>query len=196
MTAGLLLVVGYLVGSIPFAFLLTRRVAGVDVRRVGSGNVGAANVLRVTRPSIGLAVAGLDIAKGCAVVVLASRAGATDAVRAAAGVAAVLGHVYPVWLRFEGGKGVATACGVFVALAPLATMLAVATFVATVWATRYVSLGSVLASIALGPLAYLSRASLPVVASALLTSALIVSRHRANLARLYAGTERRIDERG
>lgn len=190
----LIVVAGYLVGSIPFAFLLARR-AGIDVRRAGSGNVGAANVLRTTRASLGLAVAALDIGKGCAAVLLADRAGAGDLVRTATGVAAIIGHVYPVWLRFRGGKGVATACGVFGILSPMATALAVAVFAATVGVTRYVSLGSVVASAALPPLAYVTQAPGPVVAGALAAATLVIFRHRSNLARLQAGTERRIGQR-
>ncbi len=190
-----LILTGYVLGSIPFAFLLTRRLTGLDLRVSGSGNVGTANVLRLTTPSLGVTVLALDIAKGSTAVWVAQAAGRGEVLCAAAGVAAVIGHVYPVWLRFRGGKGVAVACGVFSVLAPLVTLLAAALFSAVVWTTRYVSLGSVLASLALPPLAYVTGASAAVVVAASAVALLIVFRHRENLARVRAGTERRFGER-
>src|SRR3954468_15398191 len=109
----------YLIGSIPFALILSRR-WGADLRRVGSGNLGAANVMRASGVTAGVLVALLDMAKGAASVWLAARLSPGPALPAAAGVAAIVGHIYPVWLRFRGGKGVATACGVFSVLTPLA----------------------------------------------------------------------------
>ena len=190
-----LIILGYLVGSIPFAFLVTRRVAGVDVRHVGSGNVGATNVLRSTGTPVGLTVVALDLAKGCAVVLLADRFGADDATRAAAGVATIIGHVYPVWLRFHGGKGVATAGGVFWVLSPAAAAVAAGMFFAVAWRTRYVSVGSVAAAVLLVPLAYLLEAPPPTVVGALAAAVLITYRHRGNLLRVTAGTERRLGGR-
>lgn len=190
-----LIILGYLVGSIPFAFLVTRRVAGVDVRRVGSGNVGAANVVRSTGTSVGLTVVALDLAKGCAVVLLADRLGADDATCAAAGVATIIGHVYPVWLRFHGGKGVATAGGVFGVLSPAAAVVAAGMFFAVAWRTRYVSVGSVAAVVFLVPLAYLLAAPPPTVVGAVAAAVLITHRHRGNLLRVTAGTERRLGRR-
>lgn len=190
-----LLMAGYLVGSVPFAFLLARRLGGVDVRFAGSENVGAANVFRTTRVSVGLAVAALDVAKGSAAVLLAYRAGADVSLCAATGVSAVCGHVFPVWLKFRGGKGVAPACGAFAVLAPAATSVAIVVFVATVWLTRYVSLGSITASLLLGPLAYWIGAPQPVVVAAAMTALLVAYRHRSNLVRLQAGTERRFGQR-
>ena len=189
----LLVLVGYLVGTIPFALLLARS-AGTDVRFAGSGNVGAANVFRTTRTSLALVVMALDIAKGCAVVFLAAGMGAGETACAAAGVAAIVGHIYPVWLKFRGGKGVATACGVFGVLSPVATAVAAAAFVAVVWVTRYVSVGSVVATALLPPLAYLAGASAPVVIAALAAATLIVYRHRSNFARLQTGTEPRLGQ--
>ena len=119
----------------------------------------------------------------------------TRVLSALAGLAAVIGHIYPVWLRFRGGKGVATAAGVFAVLSPLAIGPAVAIFIATVWATRYISLGSVLATMALGPLAWTAGASPMVVLSAVAVGALIVFRHRSNIGRLRAGSERRLGQR-
>jgi len=190
----LFVTVGYLLGSIPFAWLLARRAVGIDIRRVGSGNVGAANVYRTTGTTTALAVVTLDVAKGACAVLLARRAGCGLTVQASAGVAAVIGHVYPVWLAFRGGKGVATACGVFAVLAPAATMLAAVAFMATVWWTRFVSLGSVSAAVLLPPLAYVLAAPFAVVLAASIAAAIIIGRHRSNLARLQAGTERRLGD--
>lgn len=195
-TRTLLLVIAYLIGSIPFAYLLTRRLAGIDVRRVGSGNVGAANVFRAAGPAGGLVVMALDMAKGLAAVLVARRMDPDPMSVAAAGLAAIVGHVFPLWIGFRGGKGVATACGVFAVLAPVATAAAALLFVCMLWWTRYVSVGSLVASAALGPVAYLTSAPAPTVISALLAAALIAGRHRSNLARLQSGTERRLGRRG
>ena len=182
---------GYLAGSVPFAFLLARR-AGIDVRVTGSGNVGAANVLRTTGLGRGIAVMALDVAKGALAVAVAQ---ATTGGAPLAGTAAVVGHIYPVWLRFHGGKGVAVAAGVFAVLAPVATGVAAGLFLLIVCATRYVSLGSVAATVVLPPTAWFVGAPGGVVAASAGAAALILFRHRTNLRRLYAGTERRFRER-
>jgi acyl phosphate:glycerol-3-phosphate acyltransferase len=186
---------GYLLGSIPFAFLLPRRLTGIDIRLAGSGNVGAANVLRTSGVRAALAVMALDLAKGAGAVLIVQRWVAGDAAPAAAGLAAIVGHIYPVWLRFRGGKGVATACGVFGVLTPVVMVPVVAIFIATVWTTRFVSLGSVVATLSLGPIAYALHAPPPIVAAAAGAAAVIVFRHRSNLARIRRGTERRIGQR-
>ena len=186
---------GYLLGSIPFALLMVRRWSATDLRQAGSGNLGAANVMRTSGVWAGVLVALLDMLKGAASVVLAERLSANAVAPAAAGFAAIVGHVYPVWLRFRGGKGVATACGVFAILTPLAVPPALAVFVVAVWITKYISLGSVLASIALPPLAYVAGGTPPAVAAAFAAAAIIVFRHRSNVVRLRAGTERRIGTR-
>jgi glycerol-3-phosphate acyltransferase PlsY len=194
MVIALSLVAAYLIGSIPFAFLLTRHVRGIDLRTTGSGNPGATNVMRSAGPRLAAAVVALDVVKGTIAVLIASDA-TPAVVPAAAGMAAIIGHVYPVWLRFRGGKGVATAFGVFSVLAPLATVLCLLGFVGTVWITRYVSLGSVVATAALGPLMCLTHAPTAVIVAAFVAAALIIERHRTNLARLQAGTERRLGQR-
>ena len=188
-------ILAYLIGSVPFALLLARRWGAADLRRIGSGNLGAANVLRTSGVKAGMVVAMLDIAKGVVSVMLARRFGGDAAAPAAAGLAAIVGHIYPVWLRFRGGKGVATACGVFSVLTPLAIPPAVAIFAVAVWITKYISLGSVLASVALPPIAYAMGSPAPVVVAAFVASAIIVFRHRSNLMRLRTGTERRIGVR-
>jgi glycerol-3-phosphate acyltransferase PlsY len=168
------------------------RAKGIDLRRAGSGNVGAANAYRTAGLAAAVVVILVDVAKGASSVFFAARfaSGAADPV--AAGIAAIIGHIYPVWLRFHGGKGVATACGVFWMLAPLATAIAATVFVLVVWITRYVSLGSIVATMVLPPLAMFTDKSVPVVIGAGLAALLIVQRHRANLARLMEGSERRI----
>jgi glycerol-3-phosphate acyltransferase PlsY len=191
----LIIAAAYLIGSIPFALLLARRWGVADLRRIGSGNLGAANVLRASGLTAGVLVAALDIAKGVVSVVLAQRLSGPGAGPAAAGVAAIIGHIYPVWLGFRGGKGVATACGVFIVLTPLAVPPTLAIFLASVWATRYISVGSVLASLVLPPAAYVTGGPGPAVGAAVAASALIVFRHRSNLARLREGTERRFGAR-
>jgi glycerol-3-phosphate acyltransferase PlsY len=193
--AALIILLAYLIGSIPFALLLARRWSGADLRLVGSGNLGAANVMRASGVTAGVLVAVLDIAKGAASVWLAGRFTANAVAPAAAGLAAIVGHIYPVWLRFRGGKGVATTCGVFSVLTPLAVPPALAIFLGTVWLTKYISLGSVLASLALPPLAYVAGSSTPTVVAAAGAAALIVFRHRSNVARLRARTERRVGAR-
>jgi acyl phosphate:glycerol-3-phosphate acyltransferase len=184
---------GYAVGSVPFAYLLARR-AGIDVRVAGSGNVGAANVLRTSGMPLGLTVMALDIGKGAATVLAAHAGAGSSSSMAAAGVAAIVGHIYPIWLRFHGGKGVAVAAGVFSVLAPFATMLGAVVFLATVWSTRVVSLGSVAATVTLPSVAWLTGSPPPVLAAAIGSGTLILFRHRANLRRIAAGTERRVGE--
>ena len=190
----LAVLLGYLAGSVPFAFLLARR-AGIDVRVVGSGNVGAANVMRATGVGRAIAVMALDVAKGAAAVAIAQLTSGGAALAAMSGTAAIVGHIYPVWLKFHGGKGVAVAAGVFAVLTPMATAFALVMFVVTVWLTRYVSLGSVAATLALPPAAWLIGAPAGVVSAASGSAALILFRHRANLRRLREGTERRIGTR-
>src|SRR5262245_29713771 len=189
------IVAAYLIGSIPFALILARRWGAVDLRRIGSGNLGATNVMRASALRAGIVVAALDMAKGAASVWLAERLGSSPAAPAAAGFAAIIGHIYPVWLRFRGGKGVATACGVFSVLTPMALPPALAIFAIAVWLTKYISLGSLLASVALPPLAYALGSSLPAVFAACAASMIIVFRHRSNVGRLRTGTERRLGVR-
>ena len=189
------IVLGYLAGSVPFACLLARRV-GIDVRVAGSGNVGATNVLRTTGAWRGVVVMGLDVAKGALAVLLASVTNAGVTLSALAAAAAVVGHIYPVWLRFHGGKGVAVAAGVFAVLTPLATGVAALLFLIIVWATRYVSLASIAATLALPPAAWMTGEPRAVVIAAAGTGALILFRHRGNIQRLRAGTERRMGAGG
>lgn len=191
----LLLFAAYVIGSIPFALILARRWGAVDLRRVGSGNIGAANAMRASGITAGVLVAILDITKGACSVLLAARFSQHSAAPAAAGIAAIVGHVYPIWLRFRGGKGVATACGAFSVLTPLAIPPALVIFLITVTMTKYVSLGSMLATIALPPIAYAIGSPAPAVIAACIAAVLVIFRHRSNLARLRTGTERRLGAR-
>jgi glycerol-3-phosphate acyltransferase PlsY len=184
----------YLIGSIPFALLLARQ-WGADLRLVGSGNLGAANVMRTSGLTAGVLVALLDIGKGAASVWLAARITDGGELPAVAGLAAIIGHIYPVWLRFRGGKGVATACGVFSILTPAAIPPVLALFAATVWLTKYISLGSVVATLALPPIAYALGSPAAAVAAGVAAAAMIVFRHRSNVLRIWGRTERRLGAR-
>jgi acyl phosphate:glycerol-3-phosphate acyltransferase len=185
----------YLMGSIPFAQLLSKR-RGIDLRRVGSGNVGATNVLRTlgVRPAV-LAMM-LDAVKGTVAVLIAQRLTNGVAAPVAAGLASIIGHVYPVWLRFRGGKGVATAAGAFAVLAPVAAAVAVGVFLLTVALTRFISVGSMVAALTLAGWAIASDAPTIVAIGAAIGAALVLVGHRANVVRLVAGTERRVGQRG
>lgn len=191
MVPALVLVVSYLLGSIPFSFLVGRAFGVEDVRRVGSGNVGATNVLRSAGKTAGLIALVLDAAKGAAASFLAlSLAPDRPWVAALAAVAAVLGHMYPLWLRFQGGKGVATGLGAFAPLVPKAALATIGAFLFTLIATRYVSIGSIVGAVTLAALAFVFGS--PAVAwAATLTAVLVVVRHRSNLKRLQDGSERR-----
>jgi acyl phosphate:glycerol-3-phosphate acyltransferase len=190
----LIVAFGYLVGSIPFAFLLSRR-HGIDLRHVGSGNVGATNVLRSSGVSDAVIAMSLDALKGSIAVLVASRVAAGSATPVAAGLASVIGHAYPVWLRFKGGKGVATAAGVFGVLAPAALGVAGAVFVVAVWATRYMSVGSLAGAVTLAAATAASDVPAAVAGGACATAVVIIYRHRGNLSRIIAGTERRVGQR-
>jgi acyl phosphate:glycerol-3-phosphate acyltransferase len=186
--------VAYLVGSVPFAYLLSRR-RGVDLRHVGSGNVGASNVLRTSGVRAAVLAMVLDGVKGALAVLVAQRLSGGAAVPMAAGLASVLGHIYPVFLRFRGGKGVATAAGVFAVLTPMALGVAGGVFLLAVWITRYISVGSLAGAGALAATAVISDAPTAVGLGAGLSFAIILFRHRTNLRRLAAGTERRVGQR-
>ena len=185
----------YLVGSIPFAQLLSKR-RGIDLRRVGSGNVGATNVLRTlgVRPAVVAMM--LDAVKGMVAVLVAQRLTNGVAAPVMAGLASMIGHVYPVWLRFRGGKGVATAAGAFAVLTPMAVAAAMGVFVLTVALTRFISVGSIAAALTLAGWAIASDAPTVVGIGAAIGAALVIIGHRANVLRLVAGTERRVGQRG
>jgi glycerol-3-phosphate acyltransferase PlsY len=191
MMAALGLVIAYLLGGIPFGYLLVRLTTGRDVRAVGSGNIGATNVLRTTGRAAGIATLLLDIAKGYLAVWLEGRlAGGSVEWMSAAAFVVMLGHSYPVFLRFRGGKAVAAFIGGWLCLTPLPLAAVLIVFVViTAW-SRHVSLGSVIAA-GTFPLAIWIIAHPPAVVllSAILSAALIVYHHRENLVRVRAGTE-------
>jgi glycerol-3-phosphate acyltransferase PlsY len=185
---------GYLAGSIPFAFLLARR-RGVDLRHAGSGNVGAANVLRTSGVPDAMIAFVLDAAKGAVAVLVAQRLSAEPAMPVAGGLASIIGHIYPVWLGFRGGKGVATAGGVFVVLVPAAVGVAAAVFALAIWVTRYVSVGSMAAAVTLAVTTAAMDVAAAVTVGTAIAAVIIIHRHRGNLGRLIAGTERRVGQR-
>lgn len=184
----------YLLGSIPFSYIVARS-RGVDVRRVGSGNVGATNVMRSVGRGAGLVAFALDFVKGAAATLLAQRVDPQGPLPAMAAAAAVVGHMYPLWLRFRGGKGVATGAGAFLPLAPLAIAAALVAFAVALAITRYVSVGSLVGCATLAALAYATRGPSPVAVAATVTALLVVWKHRANLARIAQGTENRLGGR-
>jgi glycerol-3-phosphate acyltransferase PlsY len=188
---------GYVVGSLPLGFLIARGRGGIDLRQVGSGNVGATNVYRSAGRWLGLLVLLVDMAKGASSALLARAlfAPAHEHAEALAGLGAVVGHIYPVWLRFVGGKGVAVAFGVFSVLAPYATAVAALVFVVATWATRYVSVGSLLATLTLPAVEWSRGTQGGVGLAAVGAATLILFRHRGNVLRLLRGTERRLGQR-
>jgi glycerol-3-phosphate acyltransferase PlsY len=186
-------VLGYLLGSIPFGVLVTRAMGLGDVRSIGSGNIGATNVLRTGSKGAALATLLLDGGKGALAVLLARAVVAEDAVQLA-GAMAFLGHCFPVWLGFRGGKGVATFLGILMAIAWPVGLAACATWAATAGLLRISSLSALVAAV-LSPLWAVLLGRGEIVVLALVLAALILLRHRANIARLLAGTEPRIGRR-
>jgi acyl phosphate:glycerol-3-phosphate acyltransferase len=181
-------VIGYLLGSIPFGFLIVRVTAGADIRKQGSGNIGATNVFRKSRWA-GVGTLLLDGGKGYLAVLIARWMGGDPAWQAIAALAAILGHVFTVWLRFKGGKGVATGCGAYMAICPAAVVTTLAVFVLTVAVTRYISLASILATGAFPLWAYLYGEPASVLLWGALGASVIILKHHQNIRRLFAGTE-------
>lgn len=196
----LVVLLGYLLGSVPFGFLIVKLARGGDIRRQGSGNIGAANVARNLGVLAGALTLLLDAAKGYAAVLLASRLShGSDSPRwmMAAAIAAVLGHMFPVWLGFEGGKGVATSLGVFLPICREAAVAAVILWILVVAFWRYSSLGSVVAAAAMPVLVYLlyaPRHAPPgyITIGSVFVALLVLIKHRANIERLIAGEEPRL----
>lgn len=192
----------YLLGSIPFGLLVAKVFGRGDVRKEGSGNIGATNVSRVAGPLAGILTLLLDGAKGAAAVLVAGRYSNDSAMwMVIAGLAALVGHCFPVWLRFKGGKGVATAAGVYLALCPPAFLAGLILFLLAAGFSRYVSLGSVAAAVAMPLLMYFlwapHHAPPPVITfGALAVAVLIVYKHDGNLQRLVEGTEPKFSFRG
>ena len=215
-TYAIVAVIAYLLGSIPFGYILVRIFRGEDVRASGSGNIGATNVMRSGAKWLGLLTLILDAAKGYLAVYLApgivrlsSESGGIVThdgqhlvigtwilAASIAALFAILGHIFPIWLKFKGGKGVATGAGAFLALVPKAVLLVLVIFVAVVGVSRYVSLGSILAAAAFPALAYFLsdvRYFPFAVAIIAICSLLIILKHHQNIRRLLAGTEHRFE---
>jgi len=200
----------YLIGSIPTGFLVARA-KGVDIRAVGSGNIGATNTMRVLGKPAGIFVMIVDAAKGFCTCVLAAIYFdccvpgpdyfddaywiLSKRLMLIAGICAVLGHNYPFWLKFKGGKGIATTAGVYLALAPAALGIALAVFILTVLITRYVSLGSIVAAIVLPVAVWFTEGNLFLEIVTIALCALAIYKHKSNIKRLMAGTENRIDKK-
>jgi acyl phosphate:glycerol-3-phosphate acyltransferase len=190
--------IAYLLGSIPFGYLLVRLFRKEDIRTVGSGNIGATNVVRSGAKGLGILTLLFDLLKGLAAVFIAYHfsgggPGNPSDLAVAAGVAAVLGHVFPVWLGFRGGKGVATALGVFIALTPLAALFALGVFIAIFLLTRYVSLASIAAAALMPLFAMLTSPDRsPVfIGGIIFLALLVIAKHRDNISRLMQGKENR-----
>jgi acyl phosphate:glycerol-3-phosphate acyltransferase len=184
----------YLLGSLPFGYA-AGRLRGVDLRQHGSGNTGGTNAVRVLGPGLGVPVIVLDILKGACAVWLGGAVAGTD-VAVLCGAAAVLGHMFPVFLGFGGGKGVATGAGVTIALAPIVGLLAVPIWLLTSALTGYVSVGSLVTAVAIPAMAFAFGEPWPVKLFLVAASCLVFWRHRTNIARLRHGSENRINVRG
>ncbi|MEZ4598356.1 MAG: glycerol-3-phosphate 1-O-acyltransferase PlsY [Syntrophotaleaceae bacterium] len=188
----LYLVVAYLIGAIPTGLLLTRLTGGGDIRKSGSGNIGATNVYRTAGRKLGILTLVLDALKGVLPVLFAMAVLHYDDSRlGAVAIAAFLGHCYPVYIGFKGGKGVATALGIYLVLSPLAVLVAFLIFAGLLWKWSYVSLGSICAAAAIPVLVYLFEGSVPLLLATLVISGIVIVRHRGNIKRLVDGTENR-----
>ena len=188
------LVIGYLLGSIPFGLLLTRMAGLGDVRNIGSGNIGATNVLRTGNKGLAAATLLLDAFKGTAAVLITAHFFGEDA-GVLAGFAAFIGHIFPVWIGFKGGKGVATYLGILLGLAPLMALIFAIVWLAIAFTTRYSSLSALVATLVIPVVLWILGADKIAAAMALMT---VISwyKHRANIARLTAGTEGKIGAKG
>ncbi len=184
--------IGYLLGSIPFGYLLVKTTQGTDIRAVGSGNIGATNVFRKSRAA-GLVTLLLDGGKGYLAVLIARWLGADLTWQGVAAVSAIVGHVFTIWLGFKGGKGVATGCGAYLAISPLAVGTTLVVFVLTVALTRYISLASILATATFPLWAWMQHEPSQVVCWAAAGAVFIVAKHHQNIRRLLTGTEHKFE---
>lgn len=188
---GVVLAGAYLLGSVPFSYLVAR-LYGVDVRAVGSGNVGATNVMRSAGRVAGVTAFVLDLLKGTAACLAGERLDPGGSLAALAALVAVLGHIFPVWLRFRGGKGVATGLGALAPLAPLASGAAAAAFFLTLATSRFVSLSSIVGALVLVVLAPLLGAGAATTGSVSAVAVVVILKHHANIVRIARGTEPRV----
>jgi acyl phosphate:glycerol-3-phosphate acyltransferase len=190
----LLIIFSYLLGSIPTGYIVGA-MAGVDIREVGSGNVGATNVARTVGKKRGLLTLIADVAKGFVPVFIAGRLDLSQTAIALVAIAAFLGHLYPMFLKFQGGKGVATALGVLLALAPMATLILTAVFAVVAVSSRFVSLSSIVAALAAPIVLWSLSYSLTVIATGVFLAVMITLRHRENIQRLLEDTEPKFGSR-
>jgi len=186
----ILVVAAYLLGSIPTGLLLGKAF-GVDIRSAGSGNIGATNAYRILGKKIGIMTLAGDCLKGVIPVLAVKYLGGNDGLVALTGLAAFLGHVYTVFLGFKGGKGVATALGVFLAVSPLSVLIALAVFLLVAWKWRYVSLASITAAAVIPVIVTVVERKAFFTGMAIIVAAIVVLKHRENIERLKAGTERK-----
>lgn len=194
MTTLIAVVVSYLIGAIPCGLVLTKLTGGGDIRESGSGNIGATNVYRTAGRTLGVITLLGDALKGFLPVLIAQQAlGLGDAAIAGVAAAAFLGHCFPIYLGFKGGKGVATALGIYLALAPVAVLYAALVFVLLVWKYRYISLGSISAAALMPVLVWTRGNSSPVILATVLIGFLVIWRHKANIDRLLTGTENKFN---
>ncbi|MAR53075.1 MAG: acyl-phosphate glycerol 3-phosphate acyltransferase [Propionibacteriaceae bacterium] len=192
----LCLLLGYLLGSIPSGWLAGRWLKGIDLRELGSGSTGATNVLRQVGKGPALTVFVIDVGKGAIAVLLARALGASNWIQVLAGLTALAGHIWPVWLNFKGGKAVATGFGMFLGLAWPVGLASFGVFLATLWLFRIVSLSSVVAAISLPLLMILLSDSKAYLLIALVAMGLVLWRHRSNLSRILEGSEPKIGQGG
>ncbi|MFQ5881518.1 MAG: glycerol-3-phosphate 1-O-acyltransferase PlsY [Candidatus Methylomirabilales bacterium] len=190
-----LVFIAYLIGSIPFGLLVSQAVARVDIRRYGSGNIGTANVLRTVGKGAAVLTLAGDLLKGFLPALAARLLGGSELLVAGVGMAAVLGHNWSIYLRFTGGKGVATTLGALLAIALFPTLLGLLVWIGVLLAFRYTSLAALTASACIPPLIFFSTGSGPYLTFSILAVLLIFVRHRDNIRRLWAGTEHRIGQR-
>jgi len=190
----ILILLAYLVGSIPFGLILSKLFAKRDIRSAGSGNIGATNVMRVLGKKLGVLTLMFDILKGAIFVILAEVVTHSEIWASLAGLAAFLGHLYPIYLKFRGGKGVATSVGIFLFLAPYALLVDIVIFLLVVYQTRYVSLGSIIAAALLPVILLVFSYSYVYVILAVIMGGFIILRHRDNIQRLRQGRENKIGE--
>ncbi|NMB45523.1 MAG: glycerol-3-phosphate 1-O-acyltransferase PlsY [Firmicutes bacterium] len=192
--AVLAILASYLIGSIPFGLIIGKIWANLDVREFGSGNIGTSNVLRTVGPAAAIVVFALDVGKGAVAVYLGSLAGA-EFTKIMAGVAAIAGHNWPIYLKFKGGKGIATSLGAVISLTPAIALILLGLWIIMVGITRYISLASLAAAVLFPIFLIISRASTTYILAGIVISVFAIYRHRTNIQRLLSGTEHKIGEK-
>jgi len=194
MTLFFLVLAGYLIGAIPTGVILTRLAGGEDIRSAGSGNIGATNVYRVAGRKLGVVTLIGDCLKGAVPTLLAQQTfNLSETGVALVALAAFIGHCYPVYLGFKGGKGVATALGIFLVLSPLSVLCILGVFVLILWKWRYISLASISSAASIPPLVLLFERSLPLFVATLFIAAIVIWRHKGNIELLRRGTENKFN---